>query len=267
MQIGRVARILLVGLFSLGLPGAACDSDRDSATIATSEMTARFVARANASGVTKIVAELLVPGDLVLENVDLNGGDRLIARRIAAGSGDARERVMVEKDDLVDTEYGANFQTGERDTRIEIDFDRTASGQADAIGSSVTLPSPFALQWVSDPVAMTPAPRFFSRSTATPYYVVWDPFGAPDFEPGDELDYAVTGTCIQTLSGTIDWAGGEDALELTAALEDANPPQDGRSCPIRVEFTLSRSGAISPAFDGGSIVGAQGRVLKLQTVP
>jgi hypothetical protein len=230
-------------------------------------MTARFVARANASGVTKIVAELLVPGDLVLENVDLNGGDRLIATKRDPGSIDGSDRVMVEHDDHVETSYGANFQTDQRDTRMEIDFDRSASGQADANGSSVTLPSPFALQWVSDPVAMTSAPRFFSRSSATPYYVVWDPFGAPAFEAGDVLVYSVTGRCIETLEGTIDWAGGEDALELTAALEDAAPPRGDRACPIRVEFTLQRQGTVATAFAGGSFVGAQGRVLKLQTVP
>ncbi|MBK7951696.1 MAG: hypothetical protein IPK00_23765 [Deltaproteobacteria bacterium] len=106
-------------------------------------MTARFVARANASGVTKIVAELLVPGDLVLENVDLNGGDRLIATKRDPGSIDGNDRVMVEHDDHVETSYGANFQTGEQDTQIEIDFrPQRLQGQTDANGSSVTLLRP-----------------------------------------------------------------------------------------------------------------------------
>lgn len=251
----------------LFLSGAACDSDEPSDAISTSEMTARFVARANASGVTKVMAELLVPGDLVLENVDLNGGDRLIATRIDPITLDEGDRVMVENDDHFETSYRANFPTGEHDTRIEIDFDRSASGQTDASGSSVTLPSPFALQWVSDPVAMTPAPRFFSRSVATPHYVVWDPFGAPDFEDGDELVYEVTGSCIQTLTGSIDWEAGEDALELTGALVDQAPPRDGRSCPIRVEFTLRRFGTVSPVYADGSFSGQQRRILELQTVP
>lgn len=267
MHPSGVVRFVLAILGVLVLSGGACDSDRESSTIETDEMTARFVARANASGVTKIVAELLVRGDFGLENVDLNGGDRLVATKRDPGSIDGNDRVMVERDDHVETGYGANFQTGEGGTRIEIDFDRSASGQADANGSSVTLPSPFALQWVSDPVAMTPAPRFFSRSSATPYYVVWDPFGAPEFEAGDVLVYKVTGICIETRFGTIDWAGGEDVLELTAALADAAPPQDDRACPIRVEFTLQREGTIAAALSGGSFVGAQGRVLKLQTVP
>lgn len=263
----RVVRLIVSILMLVFLSGASCDSDRESSTIETSEMTARFVARANASGVTKIVAELLVSDGLVQENVNLDGGDRLIASRIEPGAIDASDRVMVERVDGFETEYGANFQSGERDTVIGIDFDRSASGQLDATGSSVTLPTPFAIRWVSDPVALTPAPRFFSRSTPTPLYVVWDPSGAPDFEPGDELLYEVTGTCIRRISGEIDWAGGEDALELTAALEDAAPPNDGRSCPVRVELNLVRSGTISPAFAGGTFDGAQGRVLKLQTVP
>lgn len=267
MRFQLIVRVALSFAGFLFLSGAACDSDRSSPTIATPEMTARFVARANASGVTKVVAERLVPGDLVLENVDLNGGDRLIATRIDPVTLDEDDRVMAENDDHFDTSYRAYFRTGARDTRIEIDFDRSASGQAEASGSSVTLPSPLALRWVSDPAAMTPAPRFFSRVSATPHFVVWDPFAAPDFEQGDELVYEVTGSCIQTLSGAIDWAGGEDALELTGSLEDRSPPNDGQSCPIRVEFTLRRFGTVSPAYADGTFAGEQRRVLELQTLP
>ncbi|MBY0400937.1 hypothetical protein K2X89_11620 [Myxococcota bacterium] len=263
---GCVRFVLCIAAFWF-LSGAACDSDKPSDSIATSEMTARFVARANASGVTKVVAELLVPGDLVPENVNLNGGDRLIAVKTDPGTLDMNRRGLVEREDHLETSYRNEFGTGEQDTQIEVEFDRSASGQADAPASSVTLPSPFALQWVTDTVAMTAAPRFVSRSSATPYFVVWDPFGAPDFEVGDELVYEVTGDCVKTLTGEIDWAGGEDALELFAALEDRDPPHDGESCPVRVKFELQRQGTIDPAYADGSFVGLQRRVLELQTTP
>jgi hypothetical protein len=131
----------------------------------------------------------------------------------------------------------------------------------------VTLPSPFALDWVSDPDTLAPAPKTFSRSAASPVFIVWDPFGAPDFEPGDTLHFAVTGQCIETYSGTIDWQAGEDVLELTGVLEDAAPPRDGRICPTRVEITLRRQGVIDAAYAGGAFVGEQVRTLRLISTP
>lgn len=97
--------------------------------------------------------------------------------------------------------------------------------------------------------------------------MIWDPFDAPDFEPGDALDYEVTGSCIETLRGGIDWPGGEDMLQLTDVLEDRDPPDDGKSCTIRVELTLRRTGMVDPLFADGSFVGEQVRVLKLKSTP
>ena len=153
------------------LTGAACDSERPSSAIETNEMTARFTARAEGTGATELVAELLVPGDLILENVNINGGDRLIAKRIDPITLEEREKIMIEHSDF-DTNYGAGFRMDDRETGFEIAFDRSDFGRVSASGSSATLPSPFELDWVSDPVAMTPAPQSFSRSSVTPYFVV-----------------------------------------------------------------------------------------------
>ena len=95
------------------LTGAACDSERPSSAIETNEMTARFTARAEGTGATELVAELLVPGDLILENV--NGGDRLIAKRIDPNTLEEREKVMIEHSDF-DTNYGAGFRMDDRGT-------------------------------------------------------------------------------------------------------------------------------------------------------
>lgn len=164
------------------LSGAACDSDRHSSTIETNEMTARFIARADGTGATELFAELLIPGDLIPENVNVSGGDRLIAKRIDPNTLEEREKLMIEHSDF-DTNYGAGFRIDDKQTGFEIAFDRSASGRVSANDSSVTLPSPFALDWVSDPVAMTPAPQSFSRSSATPYFVVWDPFAPRNSSP------------------------------------------------------------------------------------
>ena len=50
---------------------------------------------------------------------------------------------------------------------------------------------------------------------------------------------------------------------LTGILQDAPPPDDGLSCFIEVEFSLSRDGVVDPAFESGSFVGKQVRVLVL----
>jgi hypothetical protein len=174
---------------------------------------------------------------------------------------------MRDDDDDFETGYFADFPTREPDSTYEIRFDRTATGRTSAGPSSVTLPVPFEIQWVSDPVAMTSAPKSFSRSSATPYFVVWDPFGAPDFVPGDTLRYEVSGSCIQTLTGMIDWSAGEDSLQLTNVLVDAPPPRDEKVCPLRVELTLSRDGTIDASYLDGTFVGEQVRFLELHSTP
>jgi hypothetical protein len=93
-----------------------------------------------------------------------------------------------------------------KDTGFEIGFDRNASGHVSADDSSVTLPTLFVLDGVADPVAMTSAPNPFSRSSSTLHFVIWDPFSAPDLEPGDPLHYEVTESCIEAFTGTIDSA-------------------------------------------------------------
>ena len=129
------------------------------------------------------------------------------------------------------------------------------------------MPTPFELDWVEDPVTMRSAPKRFSRSSTTPYFVTWDPFGAPDFAPGDVLSYAVFGNCIEPYSGAIDWPGGEDALQLTGVLEDRPPPRDGRNCLLHVVISLGRTGVLDPAFFDGSFIGKQIRELHLESTP
>jgi len=240
-----------------------------SPDIETTSMTASFSARSVGSSGTDVRAGLSIPGDgLFIDEVNLNGGDRLIAKRIHPISLEERAKVMFEHDEFFGCcDYGVGFPSDDKDTIFEIALDRSASGQVSAPDSSVTLPTPFELDWVEDPVAMTAAPEPFSRSSSTPYFVIWDPFDAPDFEPGDALDYEVSGSCIETLRGEIDWQGGEDVLQLTDVLEDLDPPDDGKSCTIRVELTLSRTGTIDPAYAGGSFVGEQVRVLELRSTP
>lgn len=267
MQVGRIATAV-----ALVIATCACGDNGGGASstdIETAMMAARFSARSVGTSGTDIRADLSIPGDgLFDDEVNLNGGDRLIAMRIDPTSQEERSKVMFEHDEFFGCcGYGVGFPGDDKDTVFEIALDRSATGQLSAHDSSVSLPTPFELDWVDDPVAMTSAPEPFSRSSLTPYFVTWDPFDAPDFVPGDALDYEVSGSCIETLRGGLDWQGGEDVLQLTDVLEDRDPPDDGKSCTIRVELTLSRTGTIDPAFADGSFVAEQVRVLKLRSTP
>lgn len=234
----------------------------------TDHMHAVFRARSTEAGETRVTSELriLSTGPIISYSiVDLDGGDQLIAAGVDPGTLEETERVLTAGAfGPPNTIYGARFGGGDKDQPFEIVFDRSATGQASAGPTSTTLPSPFELDWVEDPVAMTPAPRPFSRSSATSYYVVWDPFDAPDFEPGDELLFVVTGKCIAPYWGVLDWEGGEDTLELTGVLQGVSNANGGR-CKVRVEITLRRTGIADVAYEGGSFYGEQVRVLELDS--
>jgi len=253
------------------LAASGCDTDEPSREVPTSEMRARFVARSKGGEKTRVIAELLFQdgGLFFLDNVNLNGGDALFATEIEPVHLEEDRRRLAERDTGLEGGrfYAARFGGIEKDTAFELAFDRSATGQTSAGVSMASLPSPFELDWVSDPLGRTPAPRPFSRSSATPYFVVWDPFDAPDFEPGDQLSFAVTGKCIETFAGSIDWQGGEEALQLTQVLVDRDPPLDGERCNLRVEFSLRRTGTVAGEYEGGTFFGEQVRVLHLRSKP
>jgi hypothetical protein len=267
----RKVRLRFAVVVFVCLSTAACDDDDPSPEIETSAMRARFVARSTGGEKTRVIAELLAEdgNSFFLDHVNLNRGDKLITTSIEPVGLDEQEKRLAERDTGLEGNrfYAARFGGIEKDTAFELVFDRSATGQTSAGVSTTSLPSPFELDWVSDPVTLTPAPRPFSRSSDTPYFVVWNPFGAPDFEPGDQLSFSVTGNCIETFSGTIDWPGGEEALQLTQVLEDRDPPRDGESCKLRVELTLRRTGTVAAEYEGGTFHGEQVRVMHLSSRP
>jgi hypothetical protein len=278
MDLIRTRRRTLLGLALMSLTGTACADWLDSGdwggssgskSVATDEIYAELLAQADGSGSSEVQATLGISPSLRTTLV-LNGGDRLNATSVDPVLLDEEEKVLRKRKDGGDRWYSRSFQIGGKDTLFEVALDRGGS-RVSAPDSFATLPAPFVLDWVDDTVALTLAPEPFSRSSATPYYVVWDPFDAPDFEPGDEpgdeLDYEVTGDCIETFQGALDWEAGGDALQLTGVLPDRPPPDDGMSCPLRVEIRLGRMGTLDPAFLGGSFWGEQLRVLELDSTP
>ena len=245
----------------------SCDGNHSvhSTNVATGSMSADITARAIGNGRTHVRVKLESGNGQ--SDVDLSGGDRLVAKHIDPTTLREQTKDLVEQENLDAFAYTGTFNNQEKDYAIEVAFDRSATGRASANGSVLAMPTPFELDWVEDPVSMSAAPKSFSRSSATPYFVTWDPFDALDFEPGDVLSYDVFGNCIQPFSGAIDWPGGGDALQLTGVLQDQAPPRDGLSCRLHAVISLRRTGVIDPAFASGSFVGKQVRELHLESTP
>jgi len=266
-RLSRIRLKISIALAAIAcLAGVAC-SGTNSDSVDTKKIFAELTASAAITGRTEVSAALRISGPILSNQVRLVEGDLLRATRIDPITLTEDDQVMTRSRGAVTISYSTVFSSGEKDTGFEVALDRSQSGRVSAIDSRVTLPAPFVLDWVDDPVAMTPAPNPFSRRSSTPYFVIWDPFDAPDFDPGDELHYEVTGSCIQALEGSIDWESGEDVLQLTGVLQDQPPPNDGLSCLLELKFSLRRAGVLDPAFAGGSMVGEQVRYLVLQSPP
>ncbi len=254
---------VVIAVVSLGVfVGASC-SPRESEVVATHAIRPEFVATARSSGATTVAATLRSG----TRDVELTGGDFLVATTTQPMTAVMIRQKLVSDGRLFGVSYERAFPGIEKDTSIEITLDRRATGGVTASASRATLPTPFALHWVSSPITREPVPLDFSRSSSAPRFVVWDPDSAPDFETGDVLSFSISGTCIEPDSGIIDWAQGEDALELTNRLRDRAPPNDGRTCTVEVELTLSRLGSVDPAFRSGTFVAEQVRAFSLLARP
>ena len=226
---------LVVGVISMGsLVGASC-SPSESEVIQTRGMSADFVATGRSSGVTQVSATLRSSFD----DVELTGGDTLTAITTDPDTFAENERRLIADRRLFGVSYERGFPGNEKDTLIKIILDRTSTDGVTVSDSYVTMPTPFMLHWVSSPITQEPVPLDFSRSSDATRFVIWDPYDVPDFEVGDVLRFSITGSCIEPYFGIIDWEQGEDALELTDALRDREPPNDGQTCVIEVELTLS----------------------------
>ncbi len=254
---------LVVGVISMGaLVGASC-SPTESEVLQTSGMRANFVATAQGSGGTLVRATLRSSSG----DVELTGGDRLSATTTDPVTFAKNTRGLLSERRLFGVSYVRVFPGNEKDTMIEISFDRASADNVTAPNSSATMPTPFTLHWVASPITGEPVPLDFSRSSLETRFVIWDPVDMPDFELDDVLRFSITGACIEPYSGIIDWEQGEDALELTNVLRDREAPGDGQTCVIEIEVKLSRNGSVDSAFSTGIFVTEQVRVLTLLARP
>ncbi|MBI5510755.1 MAG: hypothetical protein HY903_18500 [Deltaproteobacteria bacterium] len=234
----------------------ACSSV-ESNVVDTAGMYANFAAVAGGTGTTEVMAELLL-GENSLDFVKLEGGDMLRAYMIHPVTFAETEVMMSEYLFGGATWYKASFATQETNTGFRINFDRSASGKVSAPASSTTLPVPFVL-------STSPTTTTFSRSGTTAFNVYWDPYA---FVTGDLLSYEVSGSCIQTSRGGINWQNGIDTLQLAQSFLLAAQGQETNTCNVTVKISLSRNGTVDRAFGKtGVFPGVQERTLSLSCTP
>lgn len=269
MNQSKWTRIAL-GLFSLAvLMGNSCATDsatfrtRSSSTIPTDEISAYVTAiAADVDGL--VVSATLETLDY---DVRLSGGDALIAIVSDPVTG-ARLTLPLVEDETSDTpRYRRSFPSAHAGTRVELLFDRRATGQADARNATVTLPAPFQLGWVETLETGVPAALVFSRSEDTPRFLTWNPTSAPSLAEDDILQFSVTGDCIVPYQGTIDWVGGERGLDLRGVLRDRDPDAAPQTCALDVELALLRVGRGDGHFSSSRVQARQVRNLVLLARP
>lgn len=224
---------------------------------------ASLVASGRASGETVVRAALRSDaGDVRLEE-----SESLRAMSTPLGESVTTAQVLAEERRPSGTTYQSTLSGNATGTLVEVVLDRSATKGVVARDSIVALPTTFELLWVTSPVTREPAALDFSRSSEEGRYVLWEPYGSPHFEEGDELGYAVTGDCIRSLRGEVDWQNGEDSLQLTGTLRDRNPTGKGTACVIEVELSLRRRGHVDPLFGDGSFLAEQVRKLQILARP
>jgi hypothetical protein len=248
-------------LFTIPLILVAGCTSTDSNLVDTSDIYADFQAIAEGDGSTEVIATLRIGGATSANYVDLEGGDVLRATRIHPTSGGESTETMTEHQLAGMTWYTATFPTQDEDTGFEIAFTREEGISAPE--SSTTIPATFSLHCEESEIES--ACDTFSRSSDIPFDVVWEPY---EFTTGDKLSYEITGSCIKTSPGIIDWGPPNyfAALQLTKFLDDSDTPTE--SCLITVTITLSRTGTVDRAFgEGGQFTGMQVRTLTINSTP
>jgi len=244
-----------VSLVSLGLM-VGCSST-DSNVVDTAGVFAELEVNASGDGQSEVVATLHVGSAGSTNFLKLAGGDALRAFMIHATTGGETQATMDEHAFGGATWYNTTFSTQEADTGFRVEFDRGGTGKKSALSSTATLPTPFVLSSKSGATT-------FSRTDTTEFLAIWDPF---DFTSGDILTYNITGACIESSRGGIDWAT-DDSLQLAKGFLISQTGRDQDSCSINVELTLAREGTVDSAYgEGGTYTAKQTRTLSLTADP
>lgn len=259
-----IRRLRSIAALATVVAFVACDDEsRPSADVDTSNVSATYRVVADGAGAAVLTARVSAAGT----PLELNDGDKFKAKIVdpATGRGERRQLARARGTLFSSPVYDTAFYVDADDSRIDVAFIRP-NGRRDALRSAATLPTPFTLRWVEDPATEAPAAVPYSRGGGAPAFVIWDPFDAPAFDPGDTLAYRVSGTCVVTTSGAIDWPAGEDALDMADVIVERSSAS-GDDCDVTVTLELTREGQVDPVLRGGSFEASQTRSLTVLTTP
>ncbi len=237
--------VRILGATAFALFAAACTSVK-STDVETSGMSAHMTVTADGQGNTGVNAELNVDVSLT-DYVDLSSGDALVA---TAGGG--ASQTMSRSDLLGVISYGASF-TGQDapGTAYVVAFDRKAP-DVSAPSSTCTIPQPFSLTAPASTAS-------FSRA-GDAVVVTYAGSGTSDV-----MTYLVTGSCVDTASGSVTGDTGTIDHPQGALVQ---PNGGTSSCTATLTVRRSRSGQLDPAFGyGGGISCDQARTVSFTSTP
>ena len=237
-----ITKLLPIGTLLLGLGCNSVDSDG----VFTSALYASIVATADGDGATRVETTLYLERPSSLNYIELEGGDVLMAYGPAAESKQMRESQF-----LGITSYAATFEAEDSGSEFIVELSRIVDDSAP--DSRVTLPTAFDV--------VTADGTTYSRADDD-IAIDWAPF-----DSGDDLDFNVSGSCIEPFGGAVEGDPGTLTI-LATELVKREAATTADSCEATVTLSRGRAGTVDPAYGhGGSAFAYQRRVFSFTTAP
>jgi hypothetical protein len=216
------------GLLTIACSSFACTSV-DSDNVFTSGLYARVSATSDGTGETAVRTTLFLENPSSLNYIELEGDDLLTAYGPTGSM-----KVMRESQFLGMTSYWASFEIEDANSEFIIGFSRTIDTSAP--DTRVTLPDPFDI--------VTAEGSSYSRA-ADDVVIDWDASVI-----GDDMDYSLSGTCIETVRGTIESDPGTLTILASEVLQ-ADGTNVADSCTATVTITRTRAGVVDANYGYG----------------
>ncbi len=226
-----------------GLLSVACTSV-DSDEVFTSGLYARVSATADGSGETLVRTTLFLESPSTLNYIELEGDDLLTAY-----GPDGSMQIMRESQFLGMTSYSSNFELEDGNSEFIIGFSRTID--VSAPDSRVSLPLAFDV--------VSAEGGTYSRANDD---VVVDWSSAAS---GDDMDFSLSGTCIETVRGSIEGDPGTLTISGSDIIKQEGD-MVADSCSATITLTRARAGTIDINYGhGGDAFGYQTRSFSFTT--
>lgn len=215
-QRNALAVLGLVGFAAMG-----CSKESTSSTnIKTGGIAARIDVYADTNTTARVHVELVVGGTSSNTYVNLEGGDKLVAK-----AGD-ESKTLTSTDTGV---FDVTFSGVEAEEPISVSLERPADTTAP--GNSGTLPPPFDVE----------KPEAGKSRKTDDLAVAWAPSGS-----GDPMDLDFSGSCIYSNDKSVSDTGAYTVKKGTLESTGGEMPE---TCDLTLDIQRTRKGVADSAFD------------------